>query len=340
MSVSEYLGRWRSWFPIPTDARGVDLVRWLLLEGNRHAVTGALLTMTFVSVIAIGSLWTFEMSLLLTETQAIQTILNSFLSGIILLVSIVVSINSIVLSYDITHIDTQEDRIEGMLDFRDRVGEITGTEVSPTDPNTFLNAMAGTIQQEANALLADMDEDADETFAEDIHEHIKQITDTTEQLENSISEGSGGNFGVLWLGLETDYGPMVNRSRKITSRYGDNMREDETDHFENLIEALELFATGREYFKTLYYTLEISELSRTLLFVSLPAIVVTASTILAINAQLLPDVWMLGLPPLLTFVALSMVIALAPFIVLTSYMLRVATVARRTAGAGPFVLQS
>ena len=34
------------------------------------------------------------------------------------------------------------------------------------------------------------------------------------------------------------------------------------------------------------------------------------------------------------------VTALLPFLVLTSYMLRVATVANRTAGAGPFVLQT
>ncbi|WP_135821439.1 hypothetical protein [Halostella litorea] len=335
MTVPDYIESWRSWFPIPTSDGGIDLTRWLLLEGNRYAVTGALLTMTLVSIIGIGSLWTFKMSLILTETQAVQTVLNSFLSGIILLVSIVVSINSIVLSYDITHIDTQEDRVEGMMQFRDRVGRTTGTEVSPTDPNSFLNAMAETIRQEANELAADT-EDSDE----DVQKYIDRIIETTDHLERSISDGGNGRFGVLWRGLETDYGPMVNQSREITSKYEDDIPESRKEHFDNLIEALELFATGREYFKTLYYTLEISELSRTLLVVSLPAIVVTASTILAINAGLLPDVWVFGLPPLLTFVSLSMTIALAPFLVLTAYMLRVATVARRTAGAGPFIIQS
>ena len=96
----------RSWFPIPNRERGFALRRWVLLEGNRYAITGALLTVTFVSIFAIGTIWTFEMRLLLTETEAVQTILNTFLSGIILLVSIVVSINSIVLSYDMAHINT------------------------------------------------------------------------------------------------------------------------------------------------------------------------------------------------------------------------------------------
>ena len=112
------------------------------------------------------------------------------------------------------------------------------------------------------------------------------------------------------------------------------------DRLDELKRVLKLFAVGREYFKTLYYTREVADLSRTLLAVSLPAILVTVTTILAINANLLPDVWMLGLPPLLTFVAISFTVALTPFLVLTSYMLRLATVTRRTATAGPFNLRS
>lgn len=339
VNLSDYIGSWRSWFPVPANDNGINLVRWLLLEGDRYAITGALLTVTFVSIIAIGSLWTFEMNQLLTETQAVQMVLNTFLSGIILLVSIVVSINSIILSYDITHINTQEDQIEGMIDFQTRVGRITGAEEPPTDPHTFLKVMAETIQRETNEVVADM-EGIDESFTEEIERHLEQITGTTEHIESSINEIGGGKFSALWVGFETDYGPMVNRSRKFTDRHESDLSDGGSDHFDTLIEALELFATGREYFITLYYTREIAELSRTLLFVSLPAIVVTASTILAIDAQLLPDIWVFGLPPLMTFVALSMVIALAPFIVLTAYMLRVATVAKRTASAGPFVFDS
>lgn len=339
MGVSDYFRGWRSWFPVPTEDNEIKLIRWLLLDANRYAVTGALLTMTFVSILVIGSLWTLEMRLLLTETQTLQMILNSFLAGIILLVSIVVSINSIVLSYDITHIDTQEDHVIGMMDFQRRVRRISGAEEVPTDPHSFLLVMAETIQQEANNIVDDI-EGLDEAFSEEIQEYLEQITGTSKHIETSASDIGGGKFGALWIGFETDFGPMVTRSREITARYEDDLSERGTDHFENLIEALELFAIGREYFITLYYTREIAELSRTLLVVSLPAIVVTASAIFAIDAQLVPEVGVFGLPPLMTFVALSMVIALAPFIVLTAYMLRVATVAQRTANAGPFVFLS
>jgi len=336
---AEYVEGARSWAPVPTDDGRINLARWLLLEGNRYAVTGSLLTVAFVSVLAIGTLWTFEMQQLLTETQAVQMVLSGFLNGIILLVSVVVSINSIVLSHDINHIAAQENRIQGMMEFQRRVGQITGADVTPAKPNEFLESMAETIQLEANGLVAEA-EGSDEAFAEEIRAYLEQITGTTDYLDDSINEIDGGRFSVLWLGLETDYGPMMNRSHQLTSRLEGELSEEGKEHLERLIEAMELFATGREYFKTLYYTLEISELSRTLLFVSLPAILMTASTILAIDGNLLPEIWVLGLPPLMSFVAFSIVVALAPFIVLTSYMLRVATVSRRTAGAGAFDFQS
>jgi hypothetical protein len=63
-------------------------------------------------------------------------------------------------------------------------------------------------------------------------------------------------------------------------------------------------------------------------------------TILSINANLLPDIQMFGLSLLPVFVAATFTIALAPYLVLTSYTLRVATVANRTAGTGPFTIHT
>ena len=339
MSSSDRFDNLRSWAPVPSREHGFNLGRWLLLEGNRYAVTGALLTLTFVSILALGSLWTFEMQRLLTETEAVQTILNTFLSGIILLVSIVVSINSTVLSYDITHISAQQDRIEGMQTFRQELKRVTATEKTPTNPNMFIQVMAETIHERA-AALEEVAQGADEEFAQEVEEYVDSILQNADHLEEALENAGGAEFGVLWLGLETDYGPMMDQTREFTAHVRDDADAESENPFEELLEALELFATGREYFKTLYYSREISELSRTLLVASFPSIIATVLTILAIDAHLLPEIWVFGLSPLLTFVSVSFTIALTPFLVLTAFTLRIATVARRTAGAGPFVLQS
>jgi hypothetical protein len=339
MAIQDHVGNARSWFPIPTEDHRLKLSRWILLEANRYAVTGALLTVTFVAIMANGSLWTFETQRLLTETQAVQTVLNTLLSGIILLVSIVVSINSVVLSYDITAVTNQQERIEGTMAFRQELDQLAGTDESPTDPQSFLRVGAKSIKDRARALEDISQEDGNE-FTQDIQDHVEMIVETVDDLEEKLRQAGGGEYAMLWLGLETDYGPLINQSRQLTSIHEDQLSGDAEDRFMDLERSLEVFATGREYFKTLYYSREIADLSRTLLIISLPAIIATASTILAINANLLPDVRLFGLPPLLTFIAVAFTIALSPYIVLTAYMLRVATVARLTASSGPFSLKS
>jgi flagellin-specific chaperone FliS len=261
------------------------------------------------------------------------------LSGIILLVSVVVSINSIVLSYDITSVTVQENRIEAAVDFRQKLDKLGAPSTDPTEPSTFLQMMAERIRERAQALEA-IAEETEEELARDIQEHIEKLNETTSELERSLDRPHGGKLGTLWLGLETDYGSFINRSRNLLSRYQDRGETESTEEFEELIRAMRLFAVGREVFKTLFYAREVAALSRTLLIVSLPSILITAIAILAINARiLLPDIWLLGLPPLLTFVAAAFTVALAPFLILTAYMLRMATVAQRTAGTGLFSLR-
>jgi len=162
---------------------------------------------------------------------------------------------------------------------------------------------------------------SDEELTRDIQEYVDEIIETVEPLGNQGNSASGAEFGILWLGLEADYGVYMDRSRTLRSVYESELADTFGERLDDLIEAFQLFATGKEYFKTLYYTQEVSQLSRTLLVISLPSILVTASAILAINSQLLPEMWVFGLPPLMSFVATVFTIALAPFLVLTAYML-------------------
>jgi hypothetical protein len=336
MSIVNRLQKWRDWFPIPQSDGRVAPIRWVLLEGNRNAVTAALLSFVFTALILIGSLWTFEMADLVTETSAVQTILDTFLSGIILLVSIVVSINSIVLSHDITSVKTQENRLEATMNFREDIGRLTDSAKNPTDPASFLTLMSKVLAERVDA-LEDCVEGTDEEYAEELQEYATRVAETAQRIDAAFTDNvSGAEFGVLWLGLEIDYGEYMNRSHSLQTGFESTLSEDTTERLEDLNRAFQLFTTGKEYFKTLYYSQEVSELSRTLLVISLPTIIVNASAILAINARLLPDFWLFGLPPILTFVAAVFTISLTPYVILTAYMLRLATVAKRTTAAGPF----
>lgn len=334
MSLGRILRRWRDWFPIPTPEGDFSIVRWVSLEANRLAVTGALLTFVFVSFVLLGMVWTFEMQNLLTETLAVQTILNSLLSGMILLVSIVVSINSIVLSHDMSSVNNQEDRVKGASDFRRELSDLSKPDENPSDPASFLKVMSRTIRERAQRLD---DDGLDEDGAEEVRSYASSVAEMADKL-GAVENTDGAEFAVLWKGMEFKYGAQMEQSRTLRSAHKSEDSGHLDDQLDRLIDALELFAIGKEYFKTLYYTQEVSRLSQTLLVITLPAILINASTILAINAEVLPGVWVLGLPPLQTFVAAAFTVSLAPYLVLTAYMLRLSAVARLTSSAGIFSL--
>ncbi len=331
MSIAKRFSRWRNWFPVPSRSSGFALKRWFLLEGDRLAVTGALLTFVFATFMSIATVWTFEMQTLLMDTSTIQTILNTFLSGMILLVSIVVSINSIVLSHDMSAVTDQEDRVQGAINFRRDLSELTVPGENPTDPGSFLKVMSRIISTRADA-LADELEGADKKLVDEIDEYSGLVSDAADQL-GAVDETSGAEFAILWKGLGFDYGSHIEGSRTIISS-----RDTSAERFEDLIDAFELFAIGKEYFKTLYYTKEVSKLSQVLLIIALPAILFNASMIIAVNGQVLPSGLMFGIPLLQPFVAVAFTVSIAPYLVLTAYMLRLSTVARLTASGGIFSL--
>lgn len=339
MSIADRVQRLRGWAPVPIPDEGISPVRWFLLDGHRIAVASALLAAIFASLLTVGSIWTFEMQRLLTETATVERLFNTILGGIILLVSIVVSINSVVLSYDITSIGSQRERIRKSMEFRHDLGRVAERKRSPSDPRVFLAIMIRLTDDRASALGDAVADDLDDEVRTEVEEFVASLRGVLDEFDSSMEVADSSPFTVLWLSLEYDYGRFMDDSQHLRALYEDRLSEEAQEQFDDLESALELFATGREYFKTLYYSSEFSQLSRTLLVVSLPAILTTITTVLAISAGLLPDVSLLGLPSLQTFVAATFTVSLAPFVVLTSFVLRSATVARMSLSAGPFVLR-
>jgi len=167
MRIVQRSQQYHDWFPVPDQDSRIQLWRWMLLEGNRIAVAGVLLTFVYVSLLSVGILWPFEIQVLLTEASTVENILETFLSGIILLVSIVVSINSIVLSQDMTSVDEQERRIRGTGEFWQDVNELTESTECQSDLKNFLEAITTMIKKNAESVATSTD-----TLDPDFHDQI------------------------------------------------------------------------------------------------------------------------------------------------------------------------
>ncbi|WP_290818494.1 hypothetical protein [Halovivax sp.] len=311
--------------------------RWVLFDGDREYVAAGLLATVFAILLVMGGIWPIQYQELLAETTMVQTVFNTLLSGTILLVSIVVSIAAVGISQELTSLGDQSERVDTIMEFQGDIEERDIVEVSPARPGQFTAVVLRAIKEQADELQR-IDGDASREYREEVDRLREDIHENTEEVLTTLSRVETGSTDELLTGLNYDSSWQLYQSRRILVKYGDQLSEAEERAIAEIQATLRKLMVSREYFKTLYYKLELSDLSTTLLTVSLPIIVFITYVLLAIDSGFFPAVSFYGYTPLTVFISLAYTIALAPYAVLTSYVLRAATVTKRTPEEGPFVL--
>lgn len=311
--------------------------RWFLFYGDRSHVSVVVLSMVFVSLLALHQLWPVGYQRLLLETTVVQTIFDTILGGVILLVSIVVAVASVGVSQELTTIGEQDDRITEATSYRERLDLPETVETLPAQPGAFLTAVLQTIQERVEALdqIAEVNEGG---------ELNDRVIDLRENVDRNASEVLGtlervdaGSTEELLVGLDYDASWQLHQTNLLVNQYRHQLTDEDVESLERLGDRVRYFMIGREYFKSIYYKREFAELSKSLLFVSLPVIVFITYVLLALDAGVFPDIQFLGFTPLVLFVSASYTIALAPYVLLTAYIFRAACVTKRTMSAGPFI---
>ncbi|MEF8852244.1 MAG: hypothetical protein V5A44_02750 [Haloarculaceae archaeon] len=102
---------------------------------------------------------------------------------------------------------------------------------------------------------------------------------------------------------------------------------------------LTFFGPAREHVKTLYFRWELVDLSRVILYAAVPALLVSIGMLLFGNDPSVVSGATLDIANLVWIVAGAVAVAVLPFALLVAYVLRIASVAKRTLAVGPFVLR-
>ena len=314
------------------------IARWMLFDGDREYVAGSLLGMVFFLMIVLGGLWPADYQELMAETTTVQTVFTTLLSGTILLVSIVVSIAAVGISQELTSLDDQEKRVDTIIEFQSEIEDHGIVEVSPARPGQFTAVVLRSIKSHADELRELGGSDAE--YRDELNRLETDIKSDTEEVLTTLSRVDTGTTDELLTGLNYDSSWQLYQARRILTKYEDALSESEREIIEDIMNTLRKMMVSREYFKTLYYKLELSNLATTLLIVSLPIIVFITYVLLALDAGAFPDVAVGPYSPLTIFISFAYTLALAPYAVLTSYIIRAANVTRRTPEEGPFVLDA
>jgi hypothetical protein len=314
---------------------------WILTEANRLLVVALFLALVVGLLLAVGLLVPDPVGFL-EEGDPIETAFQSFIGATITGVTIVVTLTQLVLSQELGAVGDQRERMQGAMEFREDAADLFDTPVSPPEPADFLRRLLAVTHDRAETLR---DSASDDSRLAGL---AQSVAENAEGVRESLSDARFGQFEVISAALNFNYSWKLYAARRLRAEGGGDddssseptdLSADQQSALDDLIEALELFGPTREHFKTLYFQWELIDLSRVILVASIPALVVSSFMVLYYEVGSLPAL-VPGLPTPVLAVSLAVGVAVLPFAVLLSYVLRIATVAKRTLSIGPFVLRT
>jgi hypothetical protein len=302
------------------------VVAYLLVDADRRAVTAGLAVALFLALLGAGALVPGAGETL-RSGDPLETLFQALVGATVTGVTLVLTLNQVVLSQELGAAGDQRERMEGALAFREEVAALLDEPAAPAEPSAFLRALLEATADRARALEADRPEGLAD---DDLDRLVSSVTADADRAVGRLEGASFGTFGVLSAVLDFNYSRKLYEARRLEAR-------ENSEPLAELSEALELFGPAREHFKTLYVQSELIALSRAVSATALPALVVAVAVLGLVDPAAVGV--RAGVDLLVVTMAGGVTAVLAPFLVLLAYVVRIATVTGRTLSIGPFLLR-
>ncbi|WP_339103357.1 hypothetical protein [Haloterrigena salinisoli] len=312
------------------------VAHWFLLDANRWALAGLLSAVAFAAFVVLGAL-SLPLREMMDSGTPIDTTFQALIAAVLTGVTLVVSINQLVLSQELGRLGDQQTWMNEAMAYRHDVEELFGT-VGPPDPAQFLQALVRTSSDRAEALRDAVADTDDETLRQRTDRLVENVCRNSDEIESQLETSQFGEFGVLRSGLNYNYSWKIYAVRRLRDEHGDSLDDDQLAAFDELIDSLTLFGPALEHFKSLYFQWELVHLTRSMIYSGLPGVVAATATVLYLDPELVRGA-ILGVDAMVWLVGASATITLVPFFLLATYVLRIATISKRTGSLGPFILR-
>jgi hypothetical protein len=310
---------------------------YVLLDLNRWILTAALTVGLFLFLLVLGALDASPLPLTLQQGGAAKTVFRAYIGAVITGVTLVVTLGQVVLSEDLVPLSSQHDRMTGAMEFRRTVEKFFGT-TSPSEPNEFLRRFVETSADRVRTLSQEVADNENAELRDEIDRLRADIEESADTVDDELKEAGFNAYRVIRAVLDYSYSWKIYRARQIRNEYGDSLTDDEQEALDDVIDVLELFAASREYFKILYIRQEFVNLSQTILYLAVPALGVTVAAFIYLNGGSFPGATF-GIDNLIWIFSAALAFVSMPFLLLTAYFLRIATMMKRTLALGPFILR-
>ena len=310
---------------------------WLLLRADRLLVAVVLVAAVFLAFVVAVVLLSPPFVRQLATGSPIEWIFSTMVSVIVTGTTLVVTIGQLVISQENGPLGDQRQRMSNTMDVRESTERLIGSP-SPADPSAFLRELVGATADRARALDESVARGGDADLRREVDEFTESIVTNADEVRDQLDGARFGTFDVLFAALNFNYSWKVFQVERIADEHEGSLDDDDRSRLRELKTALSLFGPVREHIKTLYFQWVLIDLSRQILYASVPAVIVAAVMIAVVDAGTVPGST-LGIDHVVLVVGAAFAVTLLPFLLLVSYLLRVLTAAKRTLAIGPLILR-
>ncbi|WP_246998574.1 hypothetical protein [Halosolutus gelatinilyticus] len=304
---------------------------WFVVEGSRTRVAALLSVAVFVLLVLLHEVGIISFA----NPNSVTRVASGMIAGTFSLVTLVVSVNQLILSQEFSAAGKARDRLDGVMEFRRDIADNAAVSATPATPTRALELIVESIRDDAEKLDAAV-ADHDRDVREEITRYTNDVRRRTERVAEMLERAEYGSFTAVSAAINYDEAWHLYAATHLRGEYADSLSPVAIDRLDELTDSLKLFNVAREQFKTTYLQRELTRFSQLTIYFGVPSIL-SAIVIGLLYAEFTgPSVSATVLPYVVS--ALTVVVLL-PLTLLASYILRTATVTRRTASIGPMIPQ-
>ena len=309
---------------------------WLLLEANRWVVAWGLAFLIFLVFMIWGILKPVSLHSTMQSSDMVETVFSGLVGAIITGTTLVVTINQLVLSPEIGSLGNQRERMDVTMDFRQNTDELLGT-TTPASPAAYLLALIETCEQRATTLRDTLSGTENDALYGAIDTYVDDLLENADHARERLEGSDFGTFDVLLPALDYNYDRKMYDIRRLGIENENDLTTEQRGAFRDLLEALTMYAPVREYIKDLYIQWALVKLSRAILYAAVIALTVAGGMVVFVDPTTFSSTF-LGIETILWVVSTAFAVSALPFLLFTSYILRLATLAKQTLSMGPLML--
>ena len=303
---------------------------WLLVDGDRLVIAIGIAVVVYLLLLALGRSGVIAF----VNNDSVTRVAGGMVAGTLSLVTLVVSINQLILSREFTTAGEFRERVEGVMEFRRDVADATAVPASPPTPTQLLGVLVAAIRRRASAVSEAVADHPDDDVRRRITRYANGVSDSTDRIDETLKGRTSNPFDAVSAAMHYDDSWQIHAARRLRNQHADSLSDETTEALTELIDALDLLNVAREHFKTTHLQRELTRFSQLTIYVGVPA-VLAAVLVGLLYADVSGPAIRVDYLPYVTSALIA--VAVLPLALLAAFVLRAATVAKRTASIGPML---